>query len=153
MNTANRKEKVSITISSRDYEQLERISMAGMRTRRNPRLQNSLLTSSSAPSVVPPQDARVVKMYSDLTFRDDTTNKFRRVTLVYPGEEDITFGRISNLTPVSTGADRRVRRASHRIACRCWRITPSDRNEDLRPSKAGSVVDRDIDMYFDETRR
>jgi regulator of nucleoside diphosphate kinase len=104
MSITSQNEKVPITISSHDYEQLERISMAGMRTRRNLEIAELLADELERASVVPPQDvgAKVVKMYSDLTFRDDTTNKFRRVTLVYPGEEDITFGRISILTPVGT---------------------------------------------------
>ena len=104
MNTTSRNEKVSITISSHDYEQLERISMAGMRTRHTLEIAKLLADELERASVVPLQEvgAKVVKMYSDLTFRDDTTNKLRRVTLVYPGEEDITFGRISILTPVGT---------------------------------------------------
>ncbi|KPF88814.1 nucleoside diphosphate kinase regulator [Rhodopseudomonas sp. AAP120] len=42
----------------------------------------------------------VVCMESELTFRDDTTGKEKRVTLVYPPEADVEAGRISVLTPI-----------------------------------------------------
>lgn len=42
----------------------------------------------------------LVKMGSRVTFRDDVTSQVRVVTLVYPGEADVSQGRISVLTPV-----------------------------------------------------
>ena len=42
----------------------------------------------------------LVKMGSRVTFRDDVTSQVRAVTLVYPGEADVSQGRISVLTPV-----------------------------------------------------
>nr|WP_183435117.1 nucleoside diphosphate kinase regulator [Methylobacterium sp. R2-1] len=41
-----------------------------------------------------------VRMGCEVEFRDDTTGKVQGVTLVYPGEADISQGRISVLTPV-----------------------------------------------------
>jgi regulator of nucleoside diphosphate kinase len=95
-------ENPSITISSRDYDQLERIAMAGIRTRRHAYVAQFLADELERAAVLPlPQmSEKVVKIYSDVTFRDDATCKFRRVTLVYPGEEDVALGRISLLTPI-----------------------------------------------------
>jgi regulator of nucleoside diphosphate kinase len=42
----------------------------------------------------------LVKMGSRVTFRDDVTSQVRAVTLVYPGEADVSQGKISVLTPV-----------------------------------------------------
>ena len=41
-------------------------------------------------------------MNSEVEFRDDTTGKVQRVTLVYPEEADISQRKISVLTPVGT---------------------------------------------------
>ncbi len=42
----------------------------------------------------------LVKMGTRVTFRDDVTDQVRAVTLVYPGEADVSQGRISVLTPI-----------------------------------------------------
>ncbi len=42
----------------------------------------------------------LVTMGSRVTFRDDVTSQIRTVTLVYPGEADVSLGKISVLTPV-----------------------------------------------------
>ena len=104
MNTTSLIEKPAITISSHDYDKLERIAMAGMRACRGRLIAEYLADELGRAAVVPPLevDKTVVTMHSDLTFRDDATNTFRRVTLVYPGEQDIAVGRISILTPVGT---------------------------------------------------
>jgi regulator of nucleoside diphosphate kinase len=41
-------------------------------------------------------------MNSEVEFRDDATGKVQKMTLVYPGEADISERRISVLTPVGT---------------------------------------------------
>jgi regulator of nucleoside diphosphate kinase len=41
-------------------------------------------------------------MNSEVEFRDDTTGKIQRVTLVYPEEADISQRKVSVLTPVGT---------------------------------------------------
>lgn len=45
----------------------------------------------------------VVTMGSEVTFRDEKTGSARTVQLVYPGDADISAGRISILTPVGAG--------------------------------------------------
>jgi regulator of nucleoside diphosphate kinase len=45
---------------------------------------------------------RTVRMGSEVTFRDDSTGKVETMTLVYPGEADISRQRISVMTPVGT---------------------------------------------------
>ncbi|HZV57235.1 MAG TPA: nucleoside diphosphate kinase regulator [Sphingobium sp.] len=47
--------------------------------------------------------ADVVTMNATVEFADETTGATRRVQLVYPGEADISAGRISILTPVGAG--------------------------------------------------
>jgi regulator of nucleoside diphosphate kinase len=44
----------------------------------------------------------VVRMNSEVEFRDDTIGKVRKLVLVYPEEADIAEGKISVLTPVGT---------------------------------------------------
>ncbi|MDP5278457.1 nucleoside diphosphate kinase regulator [Sphingomonas sp. DG1-23] len=44
--------------------------------------------------------ANVITMGSEVAFLDDNENGPRTVTLVYPGDADISAGRISILTPV-----------------------------------------------------
>jgi regulator of nucleoside diphosphate kinase len=55
----------------------------------------------------------IVRMGSEVEFRDDTTGKVQTVTLVYPDEADISKGRISVLTPI--GAALIGVRAGHSI--------------------------------------
>lgn len=45
----------------------------------------------------------IVVMGSTVTFSDETTGAVRTVKLVYPGDADISAGRISILTPVGAG--------------------------------------------------
>ena len=47
--------------------------------------------------------ADVVTMQATVTFVDEGTGANRTVQLVYPGEADISAGRISILTPVGAG--------------------------------------------------
>ncbi len=42
----------------------------------------------------------VVTMHSRVVLRDEATGQTRMYTLVYPGEEDISIGNLSILTPV-----------------------------------------------------
>lgn len=46
--------------------------------------------------------ATVVTMNSQVTVREEDTGKVRTYTLVYPGEADISAGKLSILTPVGT---------------------------------------------------
>lgn len=47
--------------------------------------------------------ADVVTMYAQVDFIDEASGARRSVKLVYPGEADITAGRVSVLTPVGAG--------------------------------------------------
>ncbi|MBA3942324.1 MAG: transcription elongation factor GreAB, partial [Sphingopyxis sp.] len=47
--------------------------------------------------------ANVVTMGSQVTFRDEKSDAERTVRLVYPGEADISAGKMSILTPVGAG--------------------------------------------------
>lgn len=47
--------------------------------------------------------ADVVTMQARVTFVDETSGAERTVQLVYPGEADISAGRISILTPIGAG--------------------------------------------------
>lgn len=47
--------------------------------------------------------ANVVTMGSRVSFRDENSGAERTICLVYPGEADISAGRISILTPVGAG--------------------------------------------------
>lgn len=51
------------------------------------------------PEKVPPD---VVTMNTRVTVRDEGTGRTRVYTLVYPGDEDISIGNLSILTPVGT---------------------------------------------------
>jgi regulator of nucleoside diphosphate kinase len=95
-------EKPPITISAPDYDRLERIVHAGRHTRRPPPSAPVLSAELERAHVVPADEvgSTVVAMHSTLTFRDDASGEIRRVTLVYPGEQDIAVGRISVLTPI-----------------------------------------------------
>lgn len=42
----------------------------------------------------------IVRMGSDVLFRDDAMREIRRITLVFPGETDIAQNKVSVLTPV-----------------------------------------------------
>lgn len=44
----------------------------------------------------------IVRMGSEVEFRDDSSGKVQTVTLVYPDDADIAQGRVSILTPVGT---------------------------------------------------
>jgi regulator of nucleoside diphosphate kinase len=52
--------------------------------------------------LIEPEEAgeRLVTMNTRVRYRDDVTGQERTVTLVYPGEADISAGRVSVLTPV-----------------------------------------------------
>lgn len=50
-----------------------------------------------APEVLPPH---VVTMHAQVSYRDDVTDHNWRMTLVYPGEEDVEAHAVSVLSPV-----------------------------------------------------
>jgi regulator of nucleoside diphosphate kinase len=89
-----------IAITRGDAERLIRIAdaSAGMFARTAEFLANEI----DRAQVIEEFESRpgLVKMGSRITFRDDITAQVRTVTLVYPGEADVSEGRISVLTPI-----------------------------------------------------
>ncbi|MEK0085390.1 nucleoside diphosphate kinase regulator [Benzoatithermus flavus] len=89
-----------ITITRSDYLRL--LDLAWAARARSPEVGEFLLEEIDRAQIVEPQaiPRSVVTMGAMVDFRDDHTGQERRVTLVYPGEQDIELGRISVLTPI-----------------------------------------------------
>jgi regulator of nucleoside diphosphate kinase len=89
-----------ITIARPDYERL--LDLAWAARAQSPEVGEFLLEEIDRARVVEPQAVPpgVVTMGAIVAYRDDATDQERRVTLVYPGEQDIALGRISVLTPI-----------------------------------------------------
>ena len=92
----------TIVLSAEDYERLSALAHAARK--RMPDLADELADEIGRARVLTkgkhPQ--HIVCMNSEVEFRDDTTGKVQRVTLVYPEEADITQRKVSVLTPVGT---------------------------------------------------
>src|SRR5574337_1475665 len=73
---------------------------AGSGGRRFTDLENELVRASVVPADQIPKD--VVTMNSRVVFEDETSGERREVTLVYPGQADISAGKISVLVPVGS---------------------------------------------------
>ena len=91
-----------ITLSTEDFERLSALANAA-RTRM-PNLAADLIEEIARADVLAKglRLEHIVRMNSDVEFRDDTTGKIRRVKLVYPEAADISQRKISVLTPVGT---------------------------------------------------
>ncbi|MGI6244738.1 MAG: nucleoside diphosphate kinase regulator [Pseudochelatococcus sp.] len=86
------------------HDEQERLSaLAASISVRNPELAEELQGEMERARVVAPDKvpAGVVRMNSEVEFESDDGQR-RRVTLVYPGDADISAGRISILTPIGT---------------------------------------------------
>lgn len=94
--------KPRITLSTEDYARLSALAHAARN--RMPDLASELAEEIGRADVL--ANARhlqhVVCMNSEVEFRDDTTGKRQKVTLVYPDEADISKRQVSVLTPVGT---------------------------------------------------
>ena len=94
--------KPTIILSAEDYERLSVLANAARK--RMPDLAEELADEIGRARVVAkgkhPQ--HIVRMNSEVEFRDDTTGKVQTVTLVYPEEADISQRKVSVLTPVGT---------------------------------------------------
>ncbi|MFC0217930.1 regulator of nucleoside diphosphate kinase [Pseudochelatococcus lubricantis] len=90
-----------IVVSEEEQERLS--ALAASISARNPELAEELQGEMERARVVRPDKmpAGVVRMNSRVEFESDDGQR-RRVTLVYPGEADISAGRISILTPIGT---------------------------------------------------
>lgn len=89
----------TIVISSSDHIRLSRL--AESISERTPELSDQLFAELERARVVPDMDvpANVVRMGSTLRYQSDS-GADRTVTLVYPGDADISEGRVSVLTPI-----------------------------------------------------
>jgi regulator of nucleoside diphosphate kinase len=100
--TRESRAKPAIILSAEDYERLSVLIEAARK--RVPDLADELADEIGRARVLAkgkhPQD--IVCMNSEVEFRDDTTGKVQRMTLVYPEEADISERKISVLTPVGT---------------------------------------------------
>ena len=88
-----------ITLMARDYEELSKLARAA--EDRMPELASVLSGELERAHVLADgRPEQTVYMGCEVEFRDDTTGRVQNVTLVYPGEADISQGKISVLTPV-----------------------------------------------------
>jgi regulator of nucleoside diphosphate kinase len=90
-----------ITISVVDYGRLSWIATAGIHSQRYTvaemladELNRAMI---AAPGAICPD---IVTMHSEVEYQDNVTGEVRRITLVYPGEEDLDAGRVSILTKI-----------------------------------------------------
>ena len=99
---ANARIEPRIILSAEDYERLS--SLARAARSRMPNLAADLAEEIGRARVLAKgtNPKHNVCMNSEVEFRDDTTGKILRVTLVYPEEADISQRRVSVLTPVGT---------------------------------------------------
>lgn len=90
-----------IVIGDDEHERLS--ALAASISARQPELAEELLSEMERARVVKSTKVptSVVRMNSEVEFETDEGQR-RRVTLVYPGEADISSGRISILTPIGT---------------------------------------------------
>jgi regulator of nucleoside diphosphate kinase len=91
-----------ITLLAADHERLTALADSAMH--RQPEVAAILNQELERAHVLPNGQHRkdVVCLGSNVEFRDDTTSIIRKVSLVLPGEADISRGKISVLTPVGT---------------------------------------------------
>jgi regulator of nucleoside diphosphate kinase len=88
-----------IVVSESDHERLTGLATAALN--RLPETAQELLAEMERAEIVsaPSVPENVVRMGSRVTFRPADGRK-RRVTLVFPAEEDITKSRVSIMTPI-----------------------------------------------------
>ncbi len=94
--------KPRITLTAEDYKRLS--ALANAASSRMPDLAADLADEIARAHVLAKgrHPEHIVCMNSEIEFRDDTNGKVQKVTLVYPGEADISRGKVSVLTPVGT---------------------------------------------------
>ena len=97
--TFARDQKPSIIVSDTDQSRLTTLATDALE--RFPQAAQELLSEMERAAVVSAEAVppNVVQMGSGVVFRSDN-GETRRVTLVFPGQADITAGRISILTPI-----------------------------------------------------
>jgi regulator of nucleoside diphosphate kinase len=100
--TTKQDNKPAIILSAEDYERLSTLARAARK--RMPALADELADEVARARVLAKgqQPKDVVCMNSEVEFRDDTTGRIQKVTLVYPEQANISERKISVLTPVGT---------------------------------------------------
>ena len=93
--------KPNIRISKTDYSRLS--ALAAPVAARNPNISDELFAELDRARVVADGSvsADIVQMGSTVTFKPDT-GEAMTVTLVFPGDADISEGKVSILTPIGT---------------------------------------------------
>ncbi|MDT9601047.1 nucleoside diphosphate kinase regulator [Sphingosinicella rhizophila] len=95
--------KPAIRISEVDYDLIANFAMS-LETR-SPELAQTLFDEIDRARICPagklPLD--VVRLGSEVSYLDESTNLVRRVQLVMPSEADIEEGKVSILTPIGAG--------------------------------------------------
>lgn len=88
-----------ITLSATDHARLSNLALAHEDM---PGVGDYLIEELNRAEIAPDGalGRDVVAMHSELEYRDDVTGTTRRVTLVYPGEQDVASWKISVLTPI-----------------------------------------------------
>jgi regulator of nucleoside diphosphate kinase len=91
-----------ITLSAEDYERLSALAYRARNS--HPGLSAELAAELGRAHVLArgKYSKRIAQMNSEIEFRDHSSGKVQKMTLVYPEEADISKGRISVLTPVGT---------------------------------------------------
>lgn len=92
--------KPNITLLVADHERLSALAHAASYS--EPDAADMLAEELERARVVTGLNApkNIVRMGSDVLFRDDTTTEIRRVSLVFPSEADISRNKVSVLTPI-----------------------------------------------------
>jgi regulator of nucleoside diphosphate kinase len=94
-------DKPNIKISNSDHARLS--ALANAIAARNPDISDELLAELDRARLVPDGNSctHIVHMGTTVTFKPDIGDT-KTVTLVFPGDADISAGKISVLTPVGT---------------------------------------------------
>ena len=100
-NNTKTRRKPNIRISQSDHARLS--ALASTVAARNPEASDELLTELERARVVADGwvSAGTVRMGSTVTFKPDTGDR-KTITLVFPGDADISEGKVSILTPIGT---------------------------------------------------
>ncbi|WP_395020295.1 nucleoside diphosphate kinase regulator [Dongia sp.] len=93
--------KPRILLTAEDYDRLSDLARAAADAMPD---QVAVLTEEleRAEIVAVGRPEETVCMGAEVTFRDDSTGKVETITLVYPGDADISRRRISVMTPIGT---------------------------------------------------
>jgi regulator of nucleoside diphosphate kinase len=89
-----------ITLCANDYDRLAQLARAAEGSM--PDVVSVLTAELERAQVTQGRPDQTVCMGSEVAFRDDAAGKIETVTLVYPGEADISQRRISVMTPIGT---------------------------------------------------